>query len=62
MTPRRPISARGRLYEQRLVREQVLALTGKPSVKGWDAMEQYQQLMNNGSKVAQTSIWCRAWR
>ena len=40
-------------YEQRLVREQVLALTGKPSVKGWDAMEQYQQLMNNGSKVAQ---------
>ncbi|WP_195904460.1 hemagglutinin repeat-containing protein, partial [Serratia marcescens] len=37
----------------RLVREQVLALTGKPSVKGWDAMEQYQQLMNNGSKVAQ---------
>ncbi len=40
-------------YEQRLVREQVLALTGKPSVKGWDAMAQYQQLMNNGSKVAQ---------
>uniref|UniRef100_UPI002AA0CDFD hemagglutinin repeat-containing protein n=1 Tax=Serratia nevei TaxID=2703794 RepID=UPI002AA0CDFD len=40
-------------YEQRLVREQVLALTGKPSVKGWDAIEQYQQLMNNGSKVAQ---------
>ena len=40
-------------YEQRLVREQVLALTGKPSVKGWDAMEQYQQLMNNGSKIAQ---------
>ena len=34
------------------MREQVLALTGKPSVKGWDAMEQYQQLMNNGSKVA----------
>ncbi|MGB8664136.1 MAG: hemagglutinin repeat-containing protein, partial [Serratia inhibens] len=40
-------------YEQRLVREQVLALTGKPSVKGWDAMTQYQQLMNNGTKVAQ---------
>ncbi|WP_437615214.1 hemagglutinin repeat-containing protein [Erwinia sp. V71] len=39
-------------YEQRLVREQVLKLTGKPSVKGWDAMEQYQQLMNNGSEVA----------
>ena len=35
------------------MREQVLALTGKPSVKGWDAIEQYQQLMNNGSKVAQ---------
>lgn len=40
-------------YEQRIVREQVLSLTGKPSVKGWDAMEQYQQLMNNASKVAQ---------
>ncbi|CAI0889464.1 hemagglutinin repeat-containing protein [Serratia entomophila] len=40
-------------YEQRLVREQVLKLTGKPSVKGWDAMEQYQQLMNNGVKVAE---------
>jgi len=40
-------------YEQRLVREQVLALTGRPSVNGWDAMEQYQELMNNGSKVAQ---------
>ncbi|MGJ0482493.1 hemagglutinin repeat-containing protein [Pantoea agglomerans] len=40
-------------YEQRLVREQVLKLTGRPSVNGWDAMEQYQELMNNGSKVAQ---------
>ena len=50
--PRRLISAGRWLYEQRTVREQVLALTGKPSVKGWDAMEQYQQLMNNGSKVA----------
>ncbi|MGQ8818386.1 two-partner secretion domain-containing protein, partial [Serratia sp. NA_13] len=40
-------------YEQRLVREQVLALTGKPSVKGWDVMAQYQQLMNHGTKVAQ---------
>lgn len=40
-------------YEQRLVREQVLKLTGRPSVNGWDAMEQYQALMNNGSKVAQ---------
>ncbi|BCQ41948.1 hemagglutinin-like protein [Erwinia rhapontici] len=40
-------------YEQRLVREQMLALTGRPSVKGEDAMAQYQNLMNNGSKVAQ---------
>ncbi|MCL9652031.1 hemagglutinin repeat-containing protein [Pantoea agglomerans] len=40
-------------YEQRLVREQVLKLTGRPSVNGWDAMAQYQELMNNGSKVAQ---------
>ncbi|WP_262420563.1 hemagglutinin repeat-containing protein [Pantoea vagans] len=40
-------------YEQRLVREQVLKLTGRPSVNSWDAMEQYQELMNNGTKVAQ---------
>ncbi|WP_313656143.1 hemagglutinin repeat-containing protein, partial [Pantoea sp.] len=40
-------------YEQRLVREQVLKLTGRTSVNGWDAMAQYQALMNNGSKVAQ---------
>ncbi|WP_435954718.1 hemagglutinin repeat-containing protein [Dryocola sp. BD626] len=40
-------------YEQRLVREQVLQLTGKPSVKGEDAMAQYQQLMSNGASVAQ---------
>ena len=40
-------------YEQRLVREQVLALTGKPSVRGEDAMAQYQQLMTDGAKVAQ---------
>ena len=40
-------------YEQRLVREQVLKLTGRPSVNGWDEMTQYQELMNNGSKVAQ---------
>ncbi|MGC0823849.1 hemagglutinin repeat-containing protein [Pantoea agglomerans] len=40
-------------YEQRLVCEQVLKLTGRPSVNGWDAMAQYQELMNNGSKVAQ---------
>ena len=40
-------------YEQRLVREQVLKLTGRASVIGFDAMAQYQALMNNGSKVAQ---------
>ena len=40
-------------YEQRLVREQVLKLTGRASVRGEDAMEQYQQLMNNGVKVAE---------
>ncbi|WP_446500471.1 hemagglutinin repeat-containing protein, partial [Photorhabdus aballayi] len=39
-------------YEQRLVREQVLKLTGRPSVRGEDAMAQYQSLMNNGVKVA----------
>ncbi|OTA16719.1 hemagglutinin-related protein [Xenorhabdus beddingii] len=39
-------------YEQRLVREQVLKLTGRPSVRGEDAMAQYQALMNNGIKVA----------
>ncbi len=40
-------------YEQKLVRDQVLSLTGKQSVQGEDAMEQYQNLMNNGAKVAQ---------
>ncbi|MDC6108491.1 hemagglutinin repeat-containing protein [Serratia rubidaea] len=40
-------------YEQRLVREQMLKLTGRPSVRGEDAMAQYQRLMNNGIKVAQ---------
>lgn len=39
-------------YEQRLVREQVLQLTGRPSVKGEDTMAQYQQLMSNGARVA----------
>ncbi|WP_338805394.1 hemagglutinin repeat-containing protein [Xenorhabdus griffiniae] len=39
-------------YEQRLVREQILKLTGRPSVHGEDAMAQYQTLMNNGTKVA----------
>ncbi|WP_099139523.1 hemagglutinin repeat-containing protein, partial [Xenorhabdus mauleonii] len=40
-------------YEQRLVREQMLKLTGRPSVRGEDAMAQYQALMNNGASVAQ---------
>ncbi|WP_304163656.1 hemagglutinin repeat-containing protein, partial [Lonsdalea britannica] len=40
-------------YEQRLVRDQVLSLTGRQSVQGEDAMAQYQNLMNNGVKVAQ---------
>ncbi|WP_413739800.1 hemagglutinin repeat-containing protein [Sodalis sp. RH14] len=39
-------------YEQRLVREQLLQLTGRPSVRGENAMAQYQSLMNNGSRVA----------
>ncbi|CUI43499.1 hemagglutinin repeat-containing protein [Achromobacter xylosoxidans] len=40
-------------YEQRLVREQVLQLTGRPSVRGESAMDQYQALMANGAKTAQ---------
>jgi len=40
-------------YEQRLVREQVLKLTGRPSINGGDVMAQYQELMNNGTRVAQ---------
>ncbi|ELR5203434.1 hemagglutinin repeat-containing protein [Providencia rettgeri] len=40
-------------YEQRLVREQVLKLTGRPSLREEDAMAQYQYLMNNGIKVAE---------
>lgn len=39
-------------YEQRLVREQVLKLTGRPSLYEGDAMAQYQHLMNNGINVA----------
>ncbi|MCC8381573.1 hemagglutinin repeat-containing protein [Xenorhabdus sp. PB30.3] len=39
-------------YEQRLVREQLLQLTGRPSVRGEDALEQYKSLMKNGIKVA----------
>ncbi|MFZ1874793.1 MAG: hemagglutinin repeat-containing protein, partial [Chania sp.] len=40
-------------YEQRVVREQLLMLTGRPSLKGDDAMAQYQALMNNGIKAAE---------
>lgn len=39
-------------YEQRVVREQLLMLTGRPSLQGDDAMAQYQSLMNNGIKAA----------
>lgn len=39
-------------YEQRVVREQLLDLTGRPSLHGDDAMAQYQALMNNGASVA----------
>ena len=39
-------------YEQRIVREQLLMLTGRPSLQGDDAMAQYQSLMNNGIKAA----------
>src|SRR5476651_1926092 len=39
-------------YEQRIVREQLLMLTGRPSLKGDDAMAQYQALMNNATLVA----------
>ena len=40
-------------YEQRMVREQVLKLTGRPSLHEEDAMAQYQYLMNNGIAVAE---------
>ncbi|MBB1208422.1 S-layer family protein, partial [Klebsiella pneumoniae] len=43
-------------YEQRVVREQVLQLTGRPSVHGENAMAQYQALMANGARVAQ-DLW-----
>jgi len=39
-------------YEQRVVREQLLMLTGHASLQGDDAMAQYQALMNNGIKAA----------
>lgn len=40
-------------YEQRLVREQVLKLTGRASLREENAMAQYQYLMNNGISVAE---------
>lgn len=40
-------------YEQRLVREQLLKLTGRPSPGGEDMMALYQQLMISGAAVAQ---------
>ncbi|QUG76200.1 filamentous hemagglutinin N-terminal domain-containing protein [Erwinia sp. E602] len=39
-------------YEQRVVREQLLNLTGRPSLHGEDAMAQYQALMNSGAQAA----------
>lgn len=48
-------------YEQRLVREQVLKLTGRPSLYEGDAMAQYQYLMNNGVKVASDFQLRLAW-
>ncbi|WP_230492803.1 hemagglutinin repeat-containing protein, partial [Martelella alba] len=39
-------------YEQRLVREQWLKLTGRSSARGENALAAYQQLMNNGVRVA----------
>lgn len=40
-------------YEQQVVTQQLLALTGRQSLQGDDAMAQYQALMNNGVKVAE---------
>ncbi|MGL4860482.1 MAG: hemagglutinin repeat-containing protein, partial [Enterobacteriaceae bacterium] len=40
-------------YEQRVVREQMLMLTGRLSTQGQSAMAQYTELMNNGITVAQ---------
>ncbi|MFB9170382.1 hemagglutinin repeat-containing protein, partial [Chromobacterium piscinae] len=39
-------------YEQKLVRDQILALTGRPSLRGEDATEQFKALMNQGVSVA----------
>ena len=41
-------------YEQKLVKDQMLALTGAASRNGQDATEQYKQLLNSGVKVAQS--------
>ncbi|WP_114194168.1 hemagglutinin repeat-containing protein [Edaphovirga cremea] len=40
-------------YEQQVVTQQLLALTGRQSLQGDNAMAQYQALMNNGIKVAE---------
>ncbi|WP_434657158.1 hemagglutinin repeat-containing protein [Chromobacterium violaceum] len=40
-------------YEQKLVRDQILALTGRPSLRGEDVTEQFKALMNQGVRVAQ---------
>ncbi|MBN3004311.1 hemagglutinin repeat-containing protein [Chromobacterium alkanivorans] len=51
-----PVGAHKRLgdgyYEQKLVRDQILALTGRPSLRGEDATEQFKTLMNQGVNVA----------
>ncbi|PTU64817.1 filamentous hemagglutinin [Chromobacterium sp. Panama] len=51
-----PVGAHKRLgdgyYEQKLVRDQILALTGRPSLRGEDATEQFKALMNQGVNVA----------
>ncbi|MCD5361143.1 hemagglutinin repeat-containing protein [Chromobacterium aquaticum] len=39
-------------YEQKLVRDQILALTGRPSLRGEDATKQFKALMNQGVNVA----------
>ena len=39
-------------YEQRLVREQVLKLTGRPSINGGGVVEEDQELVNNGPRGA----------
>ncbi|BBF85945.1 putative large exoprotein [Aquitalea magnusonii] len=41
-------------YEQKLVKDQILSLTGAASRNGKDATEQYKQLLNSGAKVGQS--------